>query len=153
MRIKQTLLIYRVATRPRDVRGANLPLGTCQVSPGGVWDAGTVLSRRMPGLIPRQRRSPARWLCLHLPEDRMQLATWKLESSSPGPCQGSAGQQKPQQNKKPQQGGFVVKSLTLISESLSSSPSSGIIREEILQLFLIPSAKQKYHSQPHRAEI
>lgn len=53
----------------------------------------------------------------------------------------------------PQQGGFVVKSLTLISESLSSSPSSGIIREEIPQLFLIPSAKQKYHSQPHRAEI
>ena len=52
MRIKQTLLISRVATRPRDVRGANLPLGTCQISPSGVWDAGTALSRRMPGLVP-----------------------------------------------------------------------------------------------------
>lgn len=51
-----------------------------------------------------------------------------------------------------QQGGFVVKCLTLISESLSSSPSSGIIWEEIPQLFLTPSAKREYHSQPHRGK-
>lgn len=52
-------MICRVATRPRDVPGANLPLGTCQVSPGGVWETGSVLRRRVPGLIPGERRSPA----------------------------------------------------------------------------------------------
>lgn len=51
----------------------------------------------------------------------------------------------------PQQGGFVVKSLTLISESLSSSPSSGIIREEIPQLFSF--LLQNRSTIPNRTEL
>lgn len=132
-----------MATRPRDVRDANLPLGTCQVSPGGVWDAGSALRRRVPGLIPRERRSPAGVVVLtpfRRPNAAGHVETWEfLPDTVPGELA-------------PQQGGFVVKRLTLMSGSLSSSPSSGIIWEEIPQLFLIPSAKREYHSQPHRAE-
>ena len=50
----------------------------------------------------------------------MKRATWKLAEFIPGTVPGEL---------ETQQGRFVVKCLTLVSESLSS-PSSGIIWEE-----------------------
>ena len=128
-----------MATRPRDVPGANLPLGTCQVSPGGVWETGSVLRRRVPGLIPGER--PLQPGVVVLTPFRRPSGHVETREFLPDTVPGELA---------PQQGGFVVKRLTLISESLSSSPSSGIIWEEIPQLFLIPCAKREYHSQPHR---
>lgn len=80
-------MICRVATRPRDIRGANLHLGICQVSPGGVWETGSVLRRRVPGLIPRERRSPAGCGCV----DTFPKTQWPRGNSGDPPGHRARG--------------------------------------------------------------
>lgn len=66
VRIKQALLRERFAKcqRAREISAVQAcPLEFSRLLREGVWDARSVLSRRLSSLIPRERSSPAPWLC------------------------------------------------------------------------------------------